>query len=177
MFWHHVYRSVHLDRFGPFDVFFVVFVIYKYYGDRWSDHEAKGVVWRAIGVRERKSRLELAQQRDCTPCQHAHRAVHQLFQRHGFNTGARCAPQSAVPCFWSRRIMKIWSSMACTTARRSLSFSSRNGQLWKVHGVHPPNPAATIKREVGGKRNHSSPTRFSTIFPELFLQKPGHKLH
>ena len=34
MFWHIAFRSVHLDRFGPFDVFFVVFVTYRYYGDR-----------------------------------------------------------------------------------------------------------------------------------------------
>ena len=30
VFWHIAFRSVHLDRFGPFDVFSVVFVTYRY---------------------------------------------------------------------------------------------------------------------------------------------------
>ena len=148
---------------------------------------------RAFGVRERRSRLDLAQQRDCTPCSPSNYSRSTaLKHEHGVHWCTPFNPLSVEEwrksgaarrsSLFESRNEHNWRCTACTTAHRSPAFGARNRLLWKVHGVHTctactlPDPAATIKREGGGKRKGLFPARFSPISPEFSLQKPAPNL-
>ena len=193
MFWHHVYRSVHLDRSGPFDVFFVVFVTYRYYGDRWSDHEAKGVVWRAIGVRRGSREWNWRSRGTARRARlHAVQSI-KLLKKHGVETCARRALMHAVQplerrgmeekwsctaCTAARRSSLFesrnehnWRCTACTTARRSPAFGARNRLLWKVHGVHLARSSCNYKKGRWRKEKVTFPQLDFPNFSRVFSAK------
>ena len=61
--------------------------------------------------------------------------------------------------------------MTCTLARRSHLCATWNTEDRKVHGVHPPIPAAPYKMADFEECEHSSPTSFFLYFPRVFSAK------
>ena len=136
---------------------------------------------RAFGVRERRSRLDLAQQRDCTPCSPSNYSRSTaLKHEHGvhwctpFNPlsveewrksgAARRAQLHAVLPFLSRGMSTIEDARRAPLHAVHLLLVRGTDSFGRCTACTLPDPAATIKREGGGKRKED----FSQLdFPQF----------